>query len=172
MTGQGSTNLVYTILGFQTIIVIGFHHNCWWSSYQGLNLFFLQMKPKWYSSNFLNFFAICLEFSIRHWVGTKGNDNLYFLSFSAFSNQFMIEKKPYQFFFLIFSIFLQFFMNFLLRVWLEQKEMIIFIFPVSRSIPTYYDLKWSHNDIFIFSEFFFYFFGIFYYASCRNETER
>jgi hypothetical protein len=31
--GQGSTNLVYTILGFQTIIVIGFHHNCWWSSY-------------------------------------------------------------------------------------------------------------------------------------------
>ena len=86
------------------------------SFWAGLNLFFLQMKPKWYSSNFLNFFAICLEFSIRHWVGTKGNDNLYFLSFSAFSNQFMIEKKPYQFFFLISSIFLQFFMNLLLRV--------------------------------------------------------
>jgi hypothetical protein len=34
VTGQGSTNLVYTILGIQTIIVIGFHHNCWWSSYQ------------------------------------------------------------------------------------------------------------------------------------------
>jgi hypothetical protein len=23
--------------GFQTIIVIGFHHNCWWSSYQKLS---------------------------------------------------------------------------------------------------------------------------------------
>ena len=25
-----------------------------------LNLFLLRMKPKWYSSNFMNFFAICL----------------------------------------------------------------------------------------------------------------
>jgi hypothetical protein len=33
--GQGSTNLVYTILGFQVIIVIGFHHNCWWNLYHG-----------------------------------------------------------------------------------------------------------------------------------------
>jgi hypothetical protein len=31
--GQDSTNLVFTILGFHTIIVIGFHHHCWWSSY-------------------------------------------------------------------------------------------------------------------------------------------
>jgi membrane protein implicated in regulation of membrane protease activity len=36
VTGQGSTNLVFTILGFHAIIVIGFHHNCWWSSYQFL----------------------------------------------------------------------------------------------------------------------------------------
>jgi len=34
VTGQASTILVYTILGFQTIIAIGFHHICWWSSYQ------------------------------------------------------------------------------------------------------------------------------------------
>jgi hypothetical protein len=33
VTGQDSTNLVFTILGFHTIIVIGFHHHCWWSSY-------------------------------------------------------------------------------------------------------------------------------------------
>jgi hypothetical protein len=33
VTGQASTILVYTILGFQTIIAIGFHHICWWSSY-------------------------------------------------------------------------------------------------------------------------------------------
>ena len=44
--------------------------------------------------NFLYFFAFCLEFSISHWVGTKRNDNLYFLTFSAFSNQFSLEKKP------------------------------------------------------------------------------
>ena len=130
------------------------------------------MKPKRYSSIFLNFFAICLEFSITHWVGTKRNDNLYFLSFSAFSNQFLLEKKPKLFVFLIFSIFLQFFMNFLLRVGLERNGMTIFIFPVSRSIPTYYGLKWSHNDIFIFSEFVYYFYGIFWYVSGRNKTER
>ena len=45
-------------------------------------------------------------------------------------------------------------MNFLLRVGLESNGMIIFIFPVSRSIPTYYGLKWSHNGIFKFFEFF------------------
>jgi hypothetical protein len=32
VTCQASTILVYTILGFQTIIAIGFHHICWWSS--------------------------------------------------------------------------------------------------------------------------------------------
>ena len=44
--------------------------------------------------NFLNFFVMCLEFSITHWVGMKRNDNLYFLSFWASSNQFLLEKKP------------------------------------------------------------------------------
>jgi hypothetical protein len=38
VTSQGSTNLVFTILGFHAIIVIGFHHHCWWSSYHfGIN---------------------------------------------------------------------------------------------------------------------------------------
>ena len=44
--------------------------------------------------NFLNFFVIFLEFSITHRVGTKQNDNFYFLSFSAFSKLFWIEMKP------------------------------------------------------------------------------
>ena len=48
-------------------------------------------------------------------------------------------------------------MNFLFRVGLERNRMIIFIFPISRSIATYYGLKWSHNGIFIFSEFFSFF---------------
>ena len=59
----------------------------------------------------------------------------------------------------IFSIFLQFLMNFLLRVGLERNGVIIFIFPVFQSILTYYSLKWSHN-------------GSFYYASGWNGTER
>ena len=125
-----------------------------------LNLFFLQMKPKWYCSNFLNFFANCLEFSITHWVGTKRNETIiYIFSISwPFPTNFCLKRSHNSFF----SIFLQFFCNFLLRVWLERNRMIIFSFPVSRSIPTYYGLKWSHNDIFIFSEFFYYFYGIFY----------
>jgi hypothetical protein len=40
VTGQGSTNLVFTILGFHTIIVIGFHHHCWWSSYHDIPVTF------------------------------------------------------------------------------------------------------------------------------------
>ena len=102
--------------------------------------------------NFQNFLSICLEFSITHCVGTKRNDNFYFLSFLTFSNQFLLENNCV---FLIFWFFLQFFMNFLLRVWLERNGMIIFIFPVSRSLPTYYGWKWSHYGIFKFSAFFF-----------------
>ena len=45
--------------------------------------------------NFLNLFANFLEFSITRRVGMKRNDNFYFLSFSAFSNLFRLEIKPY-----------------------------------------------------------------------------
>jgi len=44
--------------------------------------------------NFLKFFAFFLEFSITRRVGTKRNGNFYFLSFSAFSNLFWLEKTP------------------------------------------------------------------------------
>ena len=116
-------------------------------------------------------FWIFYEFSITRRVETKQNDNFYFPCFSVYSNLLWLEMKP-QWYFYIFRIFLLFFRNFLLRVGLKRNGMIIFIFLVSRSIPTYYGVKWSHNGIFIFSEFFFYFLGIFYYASGRNETER
>ena len=45
-------------------------------------------------------------------------------------------------------------MSFLLRVGLKRNGTIIFIFPFSRSILTYYGLKCSHNGIFIFRNFF------------------
>ena len=121
----------------------------------------------------MNFFAICLEFSITHWIGTKRSETIIciFPLSRPFLTNFILKRSPNSFF-LIFWIFLQFFMNFLLRVWLERNGMIIFLSPVSRSIPTYYGLKWSQNDIFLFLEFFYYFFWIFYYALGRNETER
>ena len=46
------------------------------------------------SFNLLNFFVIFLEFSITLWVGTKRNDNFYFLSSLAFSNLFCLEMRP------------------------------------------------------------------------------
>ena len=46
------------------------------------------------SFNFLKFFAIFSEFSIALWVGTKRNDNFYFLSSLAFSNLFWLEMTP------------------------------------------------------------------------------
>ena len=45
--------------------------------------------------NLLNFFAIFLEFSLKRQGGaTKRNDNFYFLSLWAFSNQFWLEITP------------------------------------------------------------------------------
>ena len=43
---------------------------------------------------FFNFFAIFLEFSIIHQVGTERNYNFYFISFSLSFNWFWIEIKP------------------------------------------------------------------------------
>ena len=106
--------------------------------------------------NFQNFLSICLEFSITHCVGTKRNETIIFI-FSLswpFPTNFCL-KRSHNCVFLIFWFFLQFFMNFLLRVWLERNGMIIFIFPVSQSLPTYYGWKWSHYGIFKFSAFFF-----------------
>ena len=44
--------------------------------------------------NFLNFFAIFFELSLLRLVGTKQNDNFYFLCFLALSNLFLLEMKP------------------------------------------------------------------------------
>ena len=80
-----------------------------------------------------------------------------------------MKPPPY---FLIFWIFWLFYWSFLLRVGLERNGTITFIFLLSHPFPTYFGLKWILNDIFYFLQFFCYFFGIFYYASGRNEMER
>jgi len=65
--------------------------------------------------NFLNLFAIFLEFSITRRVGMKRNDNFYFLSFSAFPNLFRLAIMPYEYLLLL-RILLLFFWNFQLWV--------------------------------------------------------
>ena len=57
------------------------------------NYFGLKSGQMWFF-NFLNFFAIFLEISIKRRVGTEQNDNFYFLSFLAFSKLFWLEMMP------------------------------------------------------------------------------
>ena len=66
-----------------------------------------------------------------------------------------------------------FYWNFLLRMGQEQNGTIIFIFSLSQPLPTYFGLKWGSNGIFLkFLIFLLFCFGILYYTSGRNGTER
>jgi len=118
---------------------------------------------------FLNFFAFFLEFSIPRRVGTKRNDNFYFLSFSSFLQLFLARNEAVMVFFKSSNFFAIFF-EFLFLVGLERNGTIIFIFSFSHLFQSYFGLKRIHNCIYYFFEFFCYFFGIFYYASGWNET--
>ena len=169
----------------------------------------------------MNFLAVFLEFSITCRLGTKRNDNFYFLSLSAFFLPILVRNEAIIVFFLFFLFFLLFFWNFLfragwerngtiiiifslsqpfptdyglkwsqngiflifrifqlffwnfkLRVWTERIGTIIFVFSLSRPSPIYFGLKRSQNGIFKFFEFVCYSFGIFYFASGMNKTER
>ena len=89
------------------------------------NVFWLEMKPQRYFLIFLIF----LEFSITHRVGTKRNDNFYFLSFPAFSSIFWLKMKPQWYFFNFlnfFVIFLEF--SITPRVRMERKDNFYFLF--------------------------------------------
>ena len=121
---------------------------------------------------FFQFLTIFMEFSFTLRVGTKWNDNFYFLTFPGFSNLFLLIMRPH-WYFLIFWIFLLFFWNFLLHIGQERRVTIIFIFSLSQPLPTYFGLKWGSNGISLnFWIFFLFFFGIFYYSLGRNGSER
>ena len=121
------------------------------------------------SFNFLNFFSIFLEFSITGREGTEWKDNFYFLYFTGFSNLFFLEATMVFFNFLNFFLL---FLNFLLHVGTERNGTKIFILSHSHPFPTYFRQKCCHVGIFLYFEFFGYFFEILYYALGRNETER
>ena len=115
--------------------------------------------------NFLNFFAILLEFSITRPAGTERIDNFYFLSFSSFSSLFLASNEPIMalfLFFNFFAIFLEFsisrrvgtkrndnfyflsFSAFSNLFWPERMRLChdgIFIFSLSRNFTTYFGLK-------------------------------
>ena len=160
-----------------------------------------------------------MKISFTRWVGTKRNDNFYFLYFSAFSNLFWLEMKP-QWYYLIFWFFFFFFLEFFIacRVWTERKDNFYSLFlgisqPIlawNGAITVFFNLfnffainlefsltrqvgmkrnnnfyflslslfhpilAWNHAIMvfFIFPNFFYYFFGIFYYASSWYGTER
>ena len=112
---------------------------------------------------FFEFFTIFMEFSITLRVGTKR------ISFPAFSNLFWLIMKPHWYF----LIFLLFFWNFVLHIGQERNGTIFFIFSLSQPVPTYFGLKWGSSGIvLIFWIFLLFFFGLFYYTSGRNGTER
>ena len=77
--------------------------------------------------NIFNFFAIFLEFSIMHWVGTEWNDNFYFRCFSDITNQkAWNEAIMVSFNFLnFFAIFLEF--SITRRVGMERMDNFYFL---------------------------------------------
>ena len=104
--------------------------------------------------NFLNFFAIFLEFSIPGQVRTHPNDFFSFHSFRAFPNLFWLEKKPY-WCFLIFLIFALFFWNSLFRVGQELIGTIFFLDVLSWPFPSQFGQKRSQYSVFKFFLLFF-----------------
>ena len=76
--------------------------------------------------------------------------------------------RPQWYFFLFFSLSLEFYIS--LRVGTERKYN--FYFRSFSSFSNLFGCKKSHNGVFLFFEFFYNFFWIISYASCRNETKR
>ena len=85
--------------------------------------------------NFLNFFAISLEFSIMATVGIDQNDNFYLLSFSAFPNLFWLKEKPHGvlYFFEFFLLFFEF--SIMGRVGIDGNDNFYFL-SLSQPFPT------------------------------------
>ena len=100
-------------------------------------------------SNFLNLFAIFLEFFITGLIGPHRNDFFYVLSFVGFPNQFWLVKKL-RCCFLIFLIFLLLFQNVQLRVGKKLNGAFFCLFSLSWPFPTYFGLK---KAMMVFSKF-------------------
>ena len=81
-------------------------------------------------------------------------------------------KRSHNSLFQIFWIFFAIFYELSITRQVGMKRNDNFYFPCFSVYSNLLCLEMSHNDIFKFFKFFFYFSGIFYYVSGRNETER
>ena len=120
--------------------------------------------------NFLNFFAISLEFFITSRVGIDRNDNFYLLYFLSFPYFVLAWKEGIMVFFNFFEIFLLFFSNSLVRVGWELIGTIIFIFSLSWPFPTCFGFKRSPYGVLYLFNFFAIFFEFF--ITCREGIDR
>ena len=115
--------------------------------------------------NFLNFFAIFLEFSITLWVGTKRNDNFYFLSLSLFQ-PILARNDARMDFYHFFNFFASFFGIFCYASSgneMEQRFLFSQFLGLFKPI-----LAWNEATM-----VFFYFFSLFleFSITCRVITE-
>ena len=78
---------------------------------------------------FFQFLTIFMEFSIMFQIGTKWNDNFYFLTFPAISNLFWLIMRPH-WYFLIFWIFFVIFLEFSITHRVETKQNDNFLFSL------------------------------------------
>ena len=130
----------------------------------------------WNHNGILKFSEFYCYFFRIFYYATSRNETERSLLFSLFLGLFQpilaLNEATMVFFdfFKFFPIFLKF--SIMRQVGTEWNRTTIFIFSLFRPIPTYYGLKWNHNCILKFSEFYCYFFRIFYYATGKNETER
>ena len=133
------------------------------------DLFWLEMNHNRISFFFVEFFTIFMEFSITHRVGTEQNGSIIFISlFLIFFQPILAWNKFLIVSFNFFVIFLEFSSTRLVGT----KRNDNFYFPYFSSFSDLFWLEMNHNGIsFIFS-IFNYFYGIFYYASGRNEMKQ
>ena len=123
------------------------------------------------SFNLLNFFVIFFEFSLMRRVGMKQQDNFYFLSLSLFQPVLAWNAAEIVFFFNFlknFAIFLEFSITH--RDGTEPNDNFYFLYFSAFSNLFWLEMKPQWYCLIFW--FFCYFYGIFYYASDRNETER
>ena len=118
-------------------------------------------------SNFLNFFAVFLEFSITGRIGTHRNDFFLFL-FSLFHHLFqpILAWKEAMVVIYNFLNFFAIFWEFSIVCWVGKHRNDFFLFSLFLGLSQPI-LAWNENF-----EFFCYFFGIFNSGSGWNPLER
>ena len=121
---------------------------------------------------FFFFFSLFLEFCISRRVGTERNGNTIFIfALSRPFPTFFDLKRSHNGYFYFLNFFTIFFeLSLMPRVGTKRNDNFYFL-----SFAAYSNLFWLEKKpswVFLFFDFFYNFFWIISYASCRNETKR